>query len=139
MDDNSNNQIPQKQAVNKVDYIKPYQFKPGQSGNPGGRPKGKSPSKYALDKFTDIDPKTGKTIAELIADKWINQAIEGLTDARRDLLDRTEGKVIQTYQIDKHEINITGSVDDLIKLRELAMTENIPNDIIEIDSHKDDV
>lgn len=31
---------PQEQENNRYDRLKPWQFKPGQSGNPGGRPKG---------------------------------------------------------------------------------------------------
>ena len=36
-----------KQAKNKVDYIAPYMWKKGQSGNPAGRPKGKTMKEYA--------------------------------------------------------------------------------------------
>ena len=123
------NQPLAKQAINKVEYIKPYQWKPGQSGNPNGRPKVKLVSEYVREKLADINPLTNKTVAEEIAEKVINQAIEGIHEARNTLLDRTEGKVIQTYSIDKQEVKITGSLDDLIKLRELALSQqNVTDD-----------
>lgn len=37
----------EKQPKNKVDYILPYMWKKGQSGNPAGRPKGKTMKEYA--------------------------------------------------------------------------------------------
>ena len=46
----------EKQAKNKVDYIKPYMWKKGQSGNIMGRPKGKTMKEYArlyLERMTD--------------------------------------------------------------------------------------
>jgi hypothetical protein len=36
-----------KQPKNKVDYIAPFMWKKGQSGNPAGRPKGKTMKEYA--------------------------------------------------------------------------------------------
>lgn len=37
----------EKQPKSKVDYILPYMWKKGQSGNPAGRPKGKTMKEYA--------------------------------------------------------------------------------------------
>jgi hypothetical protein len=44
------------QAKNKVEYIRPYQWKKGQSGNIMGRPKGKTMKEYVkqyLERMTD--------------------------------------------------------------------------------------
>lgn len=46
----------EKQGKNKVDYIKPYMWKKGQSGNIMGRPPGKTMKEYArqyLERMTD--------------------------------------------------------------------------------------
>lgn len=39
--ENGTNLSPEEQAnYSRVEHLKPWQFKPGQSGNPGGKPKG---------------------------------------------------------------------------------------------------
>ena len=57
------------------EQLKQYMFKPGQSGNPNGRPKVKVVSEYVREKLADIDLETGKPVGELIAEKIILQSI----------------------------------------------------------------
>lgn len=90
-----------------TEHLQP--FKAGQSGNPGGRPKWKPitdaikaalvlkinqhVSAQTLEKL----PKRlqAATIAELIADRLVNEAISGeqLVRACREIMDRVEGRV----------------------------------------------
>ena len=62
-------------------------FQKGQSGNPGGRPKGTSISSVLRSRLTDDDKLA-------IADALIAGARKGEVDTIRELLDRTEGKAI---------------------------------------------
>ena len=83
-------------ASYEVSYRKPpryTQFQKGQSGNPGGRPKTVLLSQAYREKLAEVDPKTGKTHAELIAIAQAVQAKRGNVHAARWIADRTEGKV----------------------------------------------
>jgi len=71
-------------AAKKKTVGKPFQ--PGQSGNPGGRPKGRLLSSILREKLTD-DAKMA------IAEKIIAGAKSGDLAMIRELFDRTEGKV----------------------------------------------
>ena len=77
-----------------VGYMSPPregQWKPGQTGNPGGRPKWK-PLTEALQSLLEEDPKLNK---ELIR-AWVVKAGRGDVSAANMLWDRLEGKVTQT-------------------------------------------
>ncbi len=72
--------------------LKP-QWKPGQSGNPGGRPKGKSITaelRKLLDKGT-----TAEDLAEIL----LKMGKKDLA-ALREVLDRSDGKVTDTHRIE---------------------------------------
>lgn len=75
-----------------VEHLKPHQFKPGQSGNPGGRPKGLSAA-YKL-RLDEVEPKTGKTYAELIAIAVTAEAMKGKIEAAKELRQATEGDTL---------------------------------------------
>jgi hypothetical protein len=78
--------------------LKPFQ--PGQSGNPGGRPKGRSLTALLRDRLDEVDEATGKTIAQLVVEGWLNAARDGNVPAIKEALDRTEGKVPDKVQVD---------------------------------------
>lgn len=79
-------------------------FMPGQSGNPGGRPKGsvKISAAYqrSLARLVPGDPE-GRTYAQFIADKNVEFAAEGNIAAIKEVTDRTEGKAPRTVEISR--------------------------------------
>ena len=75
-------------------------FRKGQSGNPDGRPpKNVSITSLIKEKLDSIDPKTGKTHAELITDKIFAIAMSGNLSAAQEILIRTDGKVIEKHEL----------------------------------------
>jgi hypothetical protein len=88
-------------AVRNTSGLRPFQ--PGVSGNPGGRPK-KSPvtdeMRELLSKKVPGD-KEGRTYATIVALRLVNQAItgKGNVNAIRELLDRVEGKPVQSNEL----------------------------------------
>jgi len=86
----------------------PHQFKPGQSGNPGGRPKKQPVTDYLIDQLDQPIPDTMKerlpqsfievygceaTFGQLLAFKLVAQGLKGDMQAAKEILDRVEGKV----------------------------------------------
>lgn len=72
-------------------------WKKGQSGNPGGRPKGESITaalRAALQREHN-----GRTIAELIAERLVREALSGKFPFAKEVLDRTDGKVAERHEI----------------------------------------
>ncbi len=81
-------------------------FKPGQSGNPAGRPKNElcitAMLRNQLDEIADITLKDGtknteKTWAELIVEAVLRGAATGDGRLTKELLDRLEGKVADKF------------------------------------------
>ena len=77
------------------------QFKPGQSGNPNGRPKGTlSLVSLIKQKLEEEDPEDGKTFASKIIEKYIKEALsKNDGTAIRDLIDRIDGKAMQRMSV----------------------------------------
>jgi hypothetical protein len=89
------------------DVGKPYQWKKGQSGNPGGRPKSKTLSdayKHKLEEPVPSDPE-GRTWAELIAVSQVRDAVRGNVQAAREIADRTEGRPRQAIEFEDKTIS----------------------------------
>ena len=74
------------------------QWKPGQSGNPGGRPKGRSilaTCRELLDSTVDLDGQAlppGRTLRDELARVLVRAALGGDTRAARDLVILLEGR-----------------------------------------------
>lgn len=84
-------------------------FKPGESGNPNGRPKGVQNSKTRLLRLLELvtkvrNPVTGEdedfSIAEQLDMQIIAKARKGDLKAYEIILDRLEGKAKQTNEIE---------------------------------------
>lgn len=87
---------------NRADRVAAWRWKPGQSGNPGGRPKRKPLTDQLLDEVLKVsdDPRAkGMTIVQLLNRALISQALKGNVGAQRELRDRIEGKVPLTLKV----------------------------------------
>jgi hypothetical protein len=100
----------------KIANLKP--FKPGESGNPGGRPKRQPLTDYLKEQLEQEIPQSmldamkevprqvfldvyvaKPTFGQMIAFKLVAMSAKGDVMAMRELLDRVEGKVAQKTQL----------------------------------------
>ncbi len=82
----------------KTDHLKPNQWKPGQSGNPGGMPKGANPWPAVLRKLAANPDEHGVgELANQFANLLVDMAVSGdgqkAWPAMQHLLDRLQGPV----------------------------------------------
>ena len=69
-------------------------FQPGQSGNPGGKPKQAKQFRDALIRQLEKADNDGKKL-DAVARRLVENAIGGETSAIREIADRIDGKVPQ--------------------------------------------
>src|SRR5207253_1594274 len=75
-------------------HLAAHAFKPGQSGNPGGRPKGRTVSAILLEVLgRDAGKGNGRTVADVLAEVIVKEALGGDFRFAKEVLERTEGKV----------------------------------------------
>jgi len=98
------NNNPAKQGSNKA-FID-NQFKPGQSGNPSGRPAGKSITaelRKLIEKGTNAED-----LAQMLYDMAKTKQGRDQLAALKEYMDRTDGKVPDTHKIESDiPINLT--------------------------------
>lgn len=88
----------EEQRDNSGPPVRGRPFPPGQSGNPGGRPKGRSITDRlrALLDHTELSGTVlPRPIGDLLAETIVKHALKGHVALIRELLERTEGKVMQ--------------------------------------------
>ena len=71
-------------------WLKQYQFKPGQSGNPGGRPKGSVSIEAELRRRL-ADGEAGEKIIQGLVTQALRQALEGDYKFFNMILERSDG------------------------------------------------
>jgi Family of unknown function (DUF5681) len=82
-------------AKSKAQFLERFQvrFQPGQSGNPGGRPKTRILSAAAREKLNEVNPDTGLTYAQEVVNALVKEAKKGNVFAARELKEWVEGKI----------------------------------------------
>ena len=110
-------------------------WKPGQSGNPKGRPKNVTYISEELRKFMQSVPalvgKDGKpntsTGAELIALAWFKGMMKGNPALLKEALDRLEGKVAQPVEIGGNDGEPINAIIQVVSENSKALTREIIN------------
>ncbi|MGE5754265.1 MAG: DUF5681 domain-containing protein [Planctomycetaceae bacterium] len=73
-------------------WLRQYQFRPGQSGNPGGRPKNLTLTDR-LRRVLDQASPSGETIGDGVVRVLVELAVAGDRRAILDIFERVDGKV----------------------------------------------
>jgi hypothetical protein len=79
-----------------ADHLEPFKWKKGQSGNPSGRTKGTPSLVDELKKWLRRHPED----AEKIIAALIKEGTKGNITATREMLDRVDGKVVETHKLE---------------------------------------
>jgi hypothetical protein len=103
---------------------KDTRFKPGVSGNPGGRPKLKTLSRAYKNLLEQPNPadKEGRSYAECLAEVMIKQGLKGSVPACIELANRVEG-VVRQGVADVDDEFASMSVEELEQELERTRTE----------------
>ena len=82
----------------RAEHLKGHQWAKGKSGNPGGRPKGKSVT-AALRALAESEH-NGKSVVELLAERLMREALSGKFPFAKEVLERLDGKVADTHKVE---------------------------------------
>lgn len=103
-------------------------FKPGQSGNPGGRPRTAPLSRAYRELLAQPvpDDPEGRTYAEVIAQVLARKALKGDIRAAQELADRAEGRARQAIEIQQVRLREAFERMDREELEAYAVSGSLP-------------
>jgi hypothetical protein len=110
-------------------HLEKYQkrFQPGQSGNPGGRPRSAPLTKALRELCDEVDEKTGLDGAQMLARALFKEGLKGNVWAFSKIADLVEGRIVSAISAE-----ITGNAESYgqsVKLKliqKLVRTEELP-------------
>ncbi len=114
--------------------LRPQLWKPGESGNPNGRPsKAVSVTHYLHEVLAETNAE-GKTHAELLARAMLKGGLKPDTNMAREILDRVEGRVPSKIELEAHILVATP--DQLIEAnRRMAAIE--AQELVLLEAHNE--
>lgn len=74
-------------------------FKPGQSGNPDGRPKSRILAEMLAAIGNEVDPETLKSYFQIAAERLMSEVFRGNVQAFREFADRVDGRSTQHVEL----------------------------------------
>jgi hypothetical protein len=74
-------------------------FKPGVSGNPGGRPKTRILAEMLAAIGNEVEPKSGKTFFQVAAESLVRKVFRGDIGAFKEFADRVDGRSTQHVEL----------------------------------------
>lgn len=74
-------------------------FKPGQSGNPGGRPKTRVVAEMLAAIGHEVEAKSNKTFFQLAAEVLLEKVFKGDVQAFKEFADRVDGRTTQNVEL----------------------------------------
>jgi len=101
-----------KEQRERIENLRPYRYKRGQSGNPAGRPPVKG-LLLALKAAVSQTLKDGRTVEQAVADELVYQALKGRRrlQAISELFDRLEGKARMQLDLNDVTRELEGKTD----------------------------
>jgi Family of unknown function (DUF5681) len=102
--------------ADREEWLKPYHWQKGQSGNPSGRPRKPITEAYAeiAEQKYPNDPE-GRTYAQLIAEGQCKAAIRRKTEAAREIREALEGKTPAAIGDGGESMSVTLNVNGVRK------------------------
>ena len=101
-------------------------WKPGQSGNPGGRPHGYVPFAPMLRRALAKTDRRNRSQLEKIAEKVVALALKGDMDAVRWLADRVDGRVAQQLNVSSEQtVHVVPWLPAIKEAAEVALPQRL--------------